>query len=115
MKPINTDIQSDKKDCTVRATAHALAIPYHEAYCKLQAVGRKQGQGIHFKSVAERLGFEAMPELSCRALKTILPELQSGRYVVRVTRHVFAVVDGQVLDKRENRPGSRVKMVYKLV
>jgi hypothetical protein len=74
-------------------------------------VGRKRGRGVRWSKVAPKLGFQAHPEFSCRLLRSILPELR-GRFIVRKARHVFVVIDGQILDRFEVNPNCRVQMVY---
>ena len=114
MKIVISPVQ-ERADCTVRATAAAMEIPYHEAHAKLAALGRKPRGGWHFKGKnAERLGLELRGDLSGRTLAKILPDLAHGRFVVRHARHVFAVIDGTVVDWKEPNPGLRVKMVYQL-
>jgi hypothetical protein len=46
------------------------------------------------------------------SLARALEGLQSGRFVVRVNHHVFAVVDGRMFDNGFPKRGERVKMVY---
>lgn len=104
----------EKRDCTVRATATALDIPYAEAHAKLKALGRKDKRAFAFLRAAKIWNWETRPDLSCRSLKKILPELAIGRFVVRVRGHVFAVVDGKISDLSEARPNETVLMVYQI-
>lgn len=103
----------ERAGCTVTATAHCLGIPVSEAAAKLAALGRKRNRGFQFHSlIAESLGLTTRPDLSCKTLASIWPELQQGRFIVKQARHVFAVIDGVAFDWRTPKPGLRVKMVY---
>lgn len=104
----------EARDCAVRATATVLGIPYAEAHAKLKALGRRDRCRFKFWRVTETLGLQQRPDLTCRTLKSILPELSRGRFIVRIARHVFAVVDGVIHDRPQDAalPGCRVKMVY---
>lgn len=106
----------ESRDCSVRALAHCLNIPYGEAHAKLAALGRKNRHGFSFKKWAnslDTLGLEMKPELSCRTLAKTLPAMATGRYLCRVSGHFFAVIDGVVTDSWEQKPGRRLLMVYK--
>jgi len=105
----------ERADCTVRAAAHAMGIDYASAHALLKKHGRKSKCGCKWKLMAPVLGFEIVPELSCRQLKSILPEMEHGRFVVRMAHHVFAVVDGNIYDHRIRGGGTRVLMTYRLV
>ena len=91
----------ERNDCTVRATAAALRIPYPEARQKLAALGRKPRCGFKFREPAMKaLGFESMPEFSCMTWQKVEKALPSlGAFVIRVRQHVFAVVDSVVMDR----------------
>ncbi len=103
----------ETNDCTVRATATALDIPYLEAHAKLAAIGRKPRRGISYRTTTEKLGLEHCPEYS-GTLKTVIAALAPGRYVLRKARHVFAVVDGVVVDSFLPNPRCRIKAVYRV-
>jgi hypothetical protein len=79
--------------------ATVFGIPYAEAHARLAKLGRKPRAGFRFRyREVQNLGLELRPEFSCQHLKTVLPEMASGRFIVRVAGHVFAVVDGVVVD-----------------
>lgn len=105
----------EKRDCTVRAVSACLDISYSEAHEKMQKLGRKNGCGFTFREPeVQCLGLELCPEFCCRKLVKILPELSEGRFIVRVRRHVFAVVNGVVLDNFEPQGGKNVLAVYRV-
>jgi hypothetical protein len=103
---------AERADCTVRATAAALGIKYDEAHAKLAALGRKDRARFKWLKHAASLGFETRPDLSCQTVEKALKEMQRGRFIVRVSCHVFAVVNGTVLDMFPPKPKAQVKMVY---
>lgn len=104
----------ERRDCTVRATAIALGIPYQEAHEKLAKLGRKNNHGFKYSLAATSFNFELRPDLCCRTIAKILPEMQQGRFVVRVNHHVFAVINGTIYDLIQIKDGQRAKMVYQV-
>jgi hypothetical protein len=107
-------VGDERRDCTVRAVAHVKGIPYPEAHALLASVGRRPKRGVVFREVAEKLGFESVPELSGGRLENLLPRIPTGAYIVRKAGHVLAVIDGVIYDTAECSPKSVVKMVYRL-
>ena len=106
---------NEARDCTVRATAVALQMPYKDAHARLKALGRKNRCRFTFEGKCiEALGLESRPEFSCRRADKVLPELAAlgGRFIVRVSKHVYAVVDGTIYDNQLFEPNQKVKMVY---
>jgi len=47
-------------------------------------------------------------------LENLLPSLKTGRYIVKQRGHVFAIVDGKILDYGVNKAGTKIQAVYKL-
>lgn len=114
-----TRFQHESDDCTVRALACVLDLPYDECHDLLKSFGRIDGQPINavamhraFESVGIKLvaaygttnsakwnsSVWGVKALKGRTLAKLLPELQNGRFIVELRAHVFAVVDGDVLD-----------------
>jgi hypothetical protein len=105
----------EKLDCTVRATAIAFGVPYLEAHAKLSAAGRKRKRKFSFRADSiENLGFELRPDLSCMTVEKAVSQIPSGRFVLRISGHVFAVVDGTIYDNKPVKPKARVKMAYEV-
>ena len=126
---------NEENDCTVRALANAAGLPYQLAHKILAKAGRQQGRGMFTKDwhpVYTRLGFKLqsihgttrgarfMAHMTGVAaqqgitLSKLLPRLRQGRYAVKVSGHIFAVVDGKVLDYGNNPAGCKVQAIYKL-
>jgi hypothetical protein len=102
----------EKADCTVLATQFCLGLSYAEAHKLMADLGRKPGCRFSYRFASGKLGLETRDELSCMTVGKALDSMQSGRFVVRVAHHVFAVVDGRIYDNGFTNPRSRVKMVY---
>jgi hypothetical protein len=113
--------QNEHRDCTVKALTAATGLTYDVCHAALAKTGRKNRQGCHWYSqgpkAAESLGFNMrrMDRSEYRA-KTMITAgrdraLKSGRFVVQVSRHVAAVVDGKVIDWTEGRR-HRVEDIY---
>lgn len=105
---------SERNDCVVRALAISLGTSYSEAHALVKSFGRRKGcrmQWEKFRTLM-RSKFDVRPELSCMSLGRALGMMQEGRYVVAVSGHVFAVVDGVVCDSWEQKAGRRIMMVY---
>lgn len=126
---------AETNDCTVRALANAAIIPYGVAHAFLKAEGRINRKGsrctqsyaayikaglvlksIHGGTVRARALTRCSGLTAKRGvtLGTLLPKLSKGRYVVVVTGHALAVVNGQVIDGGPNRAGKQVYGLYKV-
>jgi hypothetical protein len=138
LKPDSTGVERfehEQKDCTVRALANVLGAPYPLIHKVMKRAGRIDGRGVlmsQWHQVYTRLGLKLLGSYGTTkgarlaALKynapvnpgitlgKILPQLKQGRYVVKIDRHVLAVIDGKILDNGYNKAGSRVQSVYKL-
>jgi hypothetical protein len=62
------------------------------------------------RSLARKLSAVAQDGIT---LGRMLPTLTQGSYIVIITGHALAVVDGGVVDMNLNRSNSRVIAVYK--
>ena len=118
-------------DCVTRAIAIATGKPYREVYDALNALAAKERIGKRkkrksnsrdgvfrctYSSYLESLGWRWTPTMSvgsgCRVhLRT--SELPAGTLVVRVSRHLTAVIDGQLHDTHNcSRSGTRCVYGY---
>lgn len=106
--------ENDSNCCTAVALAIVHNVSITTAQQILAMYGRKLHRGFPFKGIAEReLSLEMMPELSCRRIKTILPELKTGRYCIRTRGHVFSTIDGEIYDISVVKPNAIAQMVYR--
>lgn len=125
----------ESKDCTVRALANTSYLSYEESHSLMEMYGRKRNKGAQMK-VFDRayisMGFELMGVYGTTAaakhyrhqknihdiskgltLNNALKLLQEGSYIVLVSGHALAVVDGEVIDTFPSKSGTRVVAIYK--
>lgn len=123
---------AEKNDCAVRAIANVGAYPYPVALRLMAQEGRRKGRGTPWKAldkVYKMAGAfdvtyygERMRRLSQThsvpfrpqgmTLETFLERHPKGRYVVVVTKHALAVVDGAIVDMGRNKAGKRLMASY---
>lgn len=109
---------NEDRDCAVKATALVTDVSYEVAHAALKAQGRKNRCGtypVQYRSAIAAMGFEVRKvEFKRCTVRTIGAQLRRGKFLVRVNRHVLAVVDGKVMDWTDGRL-HRVKDVYEVV
>jgi hypothetical protein len=94
-----------KNDCTVRALASARGLTYDEAYDELKQAGRKCGRGfaiqvwLNAQPWALKLPFPAVKGERRMNPVTFVAQFPLGNFICRSSKHVFAVIDGKVLDE----------------
>jgi hypothetical protein len=107
-------------DCVTRAIAIAAELPYQEVYDALFALGNSSPRGGVSRRVYDRylseLGWTWVPTMhigsGCR-VHLRAEELPAGRLIVRLSKHVCAVVDGVVHDTHNpSRDGTRCVYGY---
>lgn len=109
-----------KNDCTVRAVALTLGISYDTAYDTLAAHGRKCSKGFHIAEWLEKhawatkLPFPAVKGQSRMNPQTFTKQFQAGRYICRTAKHVFAEVDGVVMDTSRPRPNRCIYSAWRI-
>ncbi len=99
-----------RNDCTVRALASVMAWPYDQAYDLVAAAGRKSGKpfrmapktylpqkDLPFTTICHI--FPAKAGESRMALGRFCAEHPDGRFIVRVAKHVVAVINGIAYDE----------------
>lgn len=126
----------EKNDCTVRALANAGGIDYADAHVLLKKHGRKNQCGAMFSTMNKAYteagfvlnsihGTTGQARFVARTTKReasegitlgkLLPKLGFGEYIVNVTGHAVAVVNGKIIDTFDNPAGKRVVAVFKKV
>ena len=118
-------------DCACRAIAIATQHPYHEVYDLLNAYAKGEHKGKKKKSISnartgvyrscidkvmEHYGWTWVPTMrvgeGCK-VHLRAEELPKGRLVVRVSKHVVAVIDGVIHDTYDStRDGTRCVYGY---
>ncbi len=118
------DKMNEKRDCAVIATALTCQVTYETAHAALKAAGRKDRKGTQFPTTTvpaiKALGYQVTEVLSNRqpngsryTPKTIGNKLKEGYYLCRCARHIFAVVNGMVLDHSQGS-NRRITQIYEV-
>lgn len=99
---------NESADCAVKAVAAVCDIPYHVAHAALKEAGRKDNHGTMpsiYKDVIRSFGYDVFTVLNSDAKTCVSAEkvLKNGKYLCRVKKHVFAVIDGEVIDNGNGR------------
>jgi hypothetical protein len=126
----------EKNDCTVRALANAGGIDYADAHVLLKKHGRRNHCGAKFTTMHKAYAdagfvldsvhgttgqarfvayFTKRKAQEGVTLGKLLPKLAFGEYIVNVTGHALAVVNGKIIDTFDNPAGKRVVAVFKKV
>lgn len=105
-----------RNDCTVRALASVMAWPYDQAYDLVASAGRKSGKPFRLTKTylpQKTLPFTAICHVfhakageSRMTLGRFCAEHPDGRFIVKVAKHVVAVINGIAYDDEaldENR------------
>ena len=127
---------AESSDCTVRALANAAEIPYDVAHSVLKKHGRKDRKGATFATLHaayEECGFRLTKicgdgkrsRFAARhtgaewvegiTFGKLVDQLKYGEYIINVTGHAVAVVNGKVIDTFHNNARKRVVAVYKRI
>lgn len=119
----------ESKDCTVRAIAAALRIPYAKAHEAARLAGRRMRKGFWPDRILKSMGVEftesrMYDEKRAKAgnyrtspyptLSQVLPLLSEGRYILDTRNHAFAVVDGVVYDGSRLKLRQRIQNIYEV-
>lgn len=112
-------------DCTVVALSHATGIVYDRCYDALKLAGRRSGARFDLKSWAKaetldgwRLVWRAFPATKGASRvnpATFALKHREGRFILRVSKHVLACVDGIVLDSSHPDPHRCVYGAWEVV
>lgn len=70
--------------------------------------------GYRRKTGCERLSFPAVKGERRMNPATFCETYTQGRYICRVAKHVFAVIDGVVHDEIENRPDRCIYLAWRI-
>jgi len=131
---------AESNDCTVRALANAADVPYDVAHRVLKKHGRPDRKGATFKTLHgayEECGFRLVSlhgdgkrarfaarhtDIDSRKWQDgitfgkLVEQLPPyGEYIINVTGHAVAVVNGKVIDTFHNNARKRVVAVYKRI
>lgn len=106
-------IAGEKNDCTVRALMLVTRLTYEQAHEALRRrCGRKNGHGTWPRhAYAEHGGVFKYAE-GRPTLAAVLATLGRGFYILSTKDHVFAVIDGKVIDTHINGARCRVTEIW---
>lgn len=111
--------RNEHNDCAVRAVAIVTGLPYSQVHKVFADNGRKYRKGtprdVTWKAI-DALGYDCEPvRVTAKTGVTLDRDraLQSGRFVVGMTRHLAAVVDGSVIDWTAGRR-KQVRDAYRI-
>jgi hypothetical protein len=126
----------ERNDCTVRAIQNVTGVPYIDGHRWTGERGRRNRKGMAFVSLMDRVAASKELVYGYRVRKVdvnrhaavvtafgrrryvgptlaeVMPQLRHGRYVVVITGHTFAVIDGVIHDMGHNGARCRVSAVY---
>ena len=110
---------SEREDCTVKALSIALDIPYWVAHEKLRMAGRKVGKPFNLinwlNPLTDICGYKIMRwNANGHTLSQVLKNCAKGRFILRKSGHVFAMIDGMVHDRNTNN-NAKIYQVWKFV
>lgn len=102
-------------DCTVMALANATGLPYDEAYDILAKAGRKPHKGFHMVDWAKSATLPDGRTFRWKPLPAVKGQWRAnpvsfaiwhprGSYILRVSKHVMACVDGTIMDAWMGEP-----------
>jgi hypothetical protein len=116
--------RGEADDCVARAVAIASGLPYPDVYHSIaKGVGAERGSkgatarlGVHtnrkwFRDYMQALGFVWVPTMQVGhgcTTHLVRGELPMGRLVVKVSKHVAAVIDGVIHDTHDPSRASEV-------
>jgi hypothetical protein len=108
----------DGNNCTICALSTAVGIPYNEAFAIGQKAGRKTGKGFNTKKLMEtarKMGV-VYRKIKCGSItiQKFIKKYPEGRYIVRISRHAFAIIDGTIYDHQENGAMCRITDIWKV-
>jgi hypothetical protein len=99
-------------DCAVVSVSTACAIPYDQAHALLKAHGRQDQKPTFGKSMSGALGirYQSMSRVRRPTAAQFIREHPRGTFIVFVTGHFFALVDGVHVDADPSlyRPRARL-------
>lgn len=121
--------ETETNDCTVRALACAFGLPYSQAHAYLESHGRRKGRGtscvVPYRkftdgtSMLKEWSYADIQAASKLGIRTIGQWLKSGllppRCILRIRAHVFAVVDGVVMDSHRTGTRAQVYGIFEVV
>jgi hypothetical protein len=118
---------SEGNDCSVIALSIVIGVPYNVAHDVLCAAGRRQGRGFQMSGwLSEQAnlggiicGYKFTQVRTCtvdykyagykyKTVAQVRRDFPKGRFFLSVNHHIFAMIDGKLLDGSDTGMRSRV-------
>jgi hypothetical protein len=119
-----SECAAESKDCTVIAMSIALGIPYDVSHKMLADAGRVPHNGFHLVSwlrgkarindgmlYGYKITHVSVPRLT---LAQVVRDFPKGRFILRMKRHAFCLIDGKVHDYDYSTGRSRILDMFLL-
>jgi len=109
----------DSGYCSVIATATVTGLSFARARRKLERLGRKWCKGLPYgvyKKAIEQQGYKVTTcryDLVGTTVNQAAKQLPQGKFLIRINKHVLAIVDGVVNDWSEGRK-FKVKSIHQV-
>jgi len=109
----------EKNDCTVQTLANALHISYDEAHIILKDAGRKDKHRFNFVAWADKQ--ENLIAMNLHGIRITTGKIGSifvcafGTWICKTRGHVFAIVNGIVVDNSTPRLKAPVLNIWQVV
>ena len=129
----------DDNDCSVRAIANGMQIPYDQAFQLLKKFGRVDGCGSHTRNIHRALmtfpnvsilgafgskgryqhEYINEPKESVKlykgmSVKTFATNVKRGTYIVLTTHHALVIRDGEIIGNKYEQLGAHIQLVYQV-
>lgn len=102
----------ERNDCTVRALHLLTRLSYAEAHAVMAKHGRKPGQGVAgTATVYKRYGARVVEGTYGCTLAVAMARHSRGFFAVFTHGHVFAMIDGKLIDSFADGARKRVRYV----
>lgn len=102
----------ENRDCAVVSMSTACGIPYEQAHALLKQHGRQDLKATYGMTISAALGirYQSMSRVRRPTAAQFIREHKKGRFIVFVTGHYFALVDGVQVDADASlyRPRARL-------
>lgn len=105
---------NERNDCTVRAYAAVKGISYQQAHAILFVYGRKMRRGFRVGEFFNSEFGSPLPRPAMTVENYVNYIAHSGKWIILISKHVFAVIDGKIIDTNPEYNLSRhVKAAWK--
>lgn len=88
----------EKRDCCVRAYAAVKGISYKQAHCDLWLAGRKMRRGFRCQAFYTKEFGNPLPRPQMVVENYVKFIAHTGKWIIEIRGHVFAVIDGTIID-----------------